>query len=157
MAAISALTATDIFVCVSVPRALTRNAWSLSQQNLAPTSSLFWVSALQHWNCNTLATWWEELTNWKRPWCWERQKAGVEGDNRGWDGWMASPAQWIWVLANSGSWWWTGRCGALQSMGSQRVEHHWATELNRVDFGLNFVKILCCCFVVFATFKSFNA
>ena len=53
-----------------------------------------------------------------------------EGDNRGWDGWMASPNQWTWVWVNSGSWWWTGRPGILQVMGSQRVGHDWATELN---------------------------
>ena len=71
----------------------------------------------------------EELTRWKRPWCWERLKAG-EGDDRGWDGWMASPTWWTWVWVNSGSWWWTGMPGVLQSMGSQRVRHDWATELN---------------------------
>ena len=53
-----------------------------------------------------------------------------EGDGRGWDGWMASPTQWIWVWAGSGSWWWTGKPGVLQSMGSQRVGYDWATELN---------------------------
>ena len=58
---------------------------------------------------NTLATWCEEMTHWKRPWCWERLKAGGEGDNRGWDGWMASPTQGTWVRVNSRSWWWTGR------------------------------------------------
>ena len=57
-------------------------------------------------------------------------KAWGEGDNRGWDGWMVSPTQWTWVWANSGSWWWTGKPGVLQSMGSQRVGHDWATELN---------------------------
>ena len=66
----------------------------------------------------------------KRPWCWERLKVGGERDNRGWDGWMASPTQWTWVWVNSRSWWWTGRPGVLQSMGSQRVRHNWATELN---------------------------
>ena len=55
---------------------------------------------------------------------------GGEGDDRGWDGWMASPTQWTWVWVNSGSWWWTGRPVMLQSMGSQRVRHEWATELN---------------------------
>ena len=60
------------------------------------------------WNSNTLATWCEELTHWKRPWCWERLKAGGEGDDRGWDGLMASPTQWTWVWVNSGSWWWKG-------------------------------------------------
>ena len=55
---------------------------------------------------------------------------GGEGDNRGWDGWMASPTQWTWVWVNSWSWWWTGKPGVLQSVGSQRVGHEWATELN---------------------------
>ena len=82
------------------------------------------------WNSNTLATWYKELTHLKRPWCWERLRAGAEGDDRGWDGWMVSPTQWTWVWVNSGSWWWTGRPGVLQSMGSQRVRHDWATELN---------------------------
>ena len=71
-----------------------------------------------------------ELTHLKRHWCWERLKAGGEGNNRGWDGWMASPTQWTWVWVNSGSWWWAGRPGILQSMGLQRVGHDWATELN---------------------------
>ena len=79
------------------------------------------------WNSNTLTTWCEELTHWKRPWCWERLKARGEGGNRGWEGWMASPAQWIRVWVNSASWWWTGKPGVLQSMGSQSVGHDWAT------------------------------
>ena len=62
--------------------------------------------------------------------CWEGLGAGGEGDDRGWDGWMASPTQWTWVWVNSGSWWWTGRPGVLQFMGLQRVGHDWATELN---------------------------
>ena len=70
----------------------------------------------------TLATWCEELIHLKRPWCWERLKARGEGDDRGWDGWMASATQWTWVWARSGRWWWTGRPGVLQSMGSQRVD-----------------------------------
>ena len=53
------------------------------------------------WSSNTLATWCEELTHWKRPWCWERLKAGGKGGNRGWGGWIASPAQWIWVWVNA--------------------------------------------------------
>ena len=61
----------------------------------------------------------EELTHLKRPWCWERLKAGGEGDNRGQDGWMASPAHWTWVWASSGRWWRTGKCDMLQSLGSQ--------------------------------------
>ena len=77
--------------------------------------------------------WCKELTHWKRPESWERLKAGGEGDDRGWDGWMASLNRWTWVWASSGSWWWTGRPGLLQSMGSQTVRRDWATELIRVN------------------------
>ena len=80
-----------------------------------------------------LATSCEKLTHWKRLWCWEGFGAGVEGDNRGWDGWMASLTWWTWVWVNSGSWWWTGRPGVLQFMGLQRVGHDRATELNWTD------------------------
>ena len=62
-----------------------------------------------------------------------------KGNDRGWDGWIASPTQWTWVWVNSGSWWWTGRPGVLRFMGSQRVEHnssYWATELNWIFFHL---------------------
>ena len=69
-------------------------------------------------------------SHWKRPWCWGRLKARGEGDDRGWDGWMASLTQWAWVWVDSGSWWWTGRPGVPWSMGSLIVRHEWATELN---------------------------
>ena len=82
---------------------------------------------------NTLATWCEELTHLKRPWCWARLRAGGEGDDREWDGCMESLTQWIWVWVDSGSWWWTGRPGVLWYMGSQRVGYDWATELNWTD------------------------
>ena len=65
-----------------------------------------------------------------RVWCWEGLRSGGEGDDRRWDGWMASLTQWTWVWVNSGSWWWTGRPGVLRFMGSQTVGHDWATELN---------------------------
>ena len=68
----------------------------------------------------------EELTHWKRLWCWEGLAARGEGDDRGWDGWMASLTRWTWVWVNSGSWWWTGRPGVLRFMGSQRAGHDWA-------------------------------
>ena len=76
-----------------------------------------------------LATSCEELTHWKRLWCWEGLGTGGEGDNRGWDGWMASPTRWTWVWVISGSWWWIGKPVMLQSMGLQRVGHDWVTEL----------------------------
>ena len=69
--------------------------------------------------------------HWQRPWCWERLKAGGEGDDRGWDGWMASLARWTQVWVSSGRWWRTKEPGVLQSMGLQRVGHDWATELQQ--------------------------
>ena len=89
---------------------------------------LLWKEWCWSWNSSALATSCEELTHWKRLWCWEGLRAGGEGDDRGWDGWMTSLTLWVWV--NSGSWWWTGRPGVLRFMGSQRVGHDWATELN---------------------------
>ena len=86
-----------------------------------------------------LATCCKELTHLKRPWCWERLKAGGKGDDRGWDGWMASVTRWTWVWVGSRSWWWTGRPGVLQSMGSQRFRHDWATGLNWTMCFLTFV------------------
>ena len=70
----------------------------------------------------------QELTHWL--WCWEGLAAGGEGDDRGWDGWMASSTRWTWVWVNYRCWWWTGRPGVLRFMGSQIVGHDWATELN---------------------------
>ena len=70
-----------------------------------------------------------ELTHWKRCWCWEGLGAGGEGDNRGWDGWMASPTRWTWVWVNPRRW--TGRPG------SQRVGHNWATELNWTELNIS--------------------
>ena len=78
---------------------------------------------------------------WKRPWCWEGFGAGGEGDDRGWDGWMALPTPGTWVWMNSGSWWRMGRPGVLWFMGSQRVRHDWATELNRL---MCITDSLCC-------------
>ena len=72
----------------------------------------------------------------KRMWFWERLKAGGDGDDRGWDGWMALPTQWTWVWVNSGSWWWRWRPGVLKSMRSQRVGHDWVTELNWTEYSL---------------------
>ena len=89
-----------------------------------------WKEWCWGWNSSTLATSCKGLTHWKRLWCWEGLGAEGEGDDPGWDGWLASPTQWTWVWVNSGSWWWTGRPGVLQFMGSQRVGHDWETELN---------------------------
>ena len=104
-------------------RRLLRVPWTARRSVL----NIHWKDWCWSWNSNTLPTWQKELSHWERPWCWERLKVG-EGDNRGWDGWMASLTWWTWVWASSEGWWWTGRPGVLQSMGSQRVRHNWATD-----------------------------
>ena len=75
--------------------------------------------------------------SWEKPWCWEGLQAGGEGDDRGWDGWMVSLSRWTWVWVDSRSWWWAGRPGVLQFMGSQRVGHDWVTELNSASTGFH--------------------
>ena len=100
----------------------------ISQSWRKSTLNVYWRAWCWSWNFNTLGTWCKEPTHWKRPWCWERLKAGGEGDDRGWDEWVTSLTQWTWVWANAGRWWWTGKPGMLQFMGSQRVRHNWATE-----------------------------
>ena len=93
-------------------RKLLRVPWTARRSNqsilkqISPEYSLeAWCWS---WNSNTLATCCEEPTHLKRPRCWERLKAGGEGDDSGWNDWMALPAQWTWVWVNSRSWWWTG-------------------------------------------------
>ena len=89
-----------------------------------------WKEWCWSWNSNTLATWCEELTDWKRSWCWERLKAGGEGDGRGKDGWVASLTQWTWVWASSRSWWWTGKPGvAVHGLSKSRT---WLRDWNEV-------------------------
>ena len=89
--------------------------------------NIHWKDWCWSWNCSTLATWCEELTHCKRPWCWERLKAGGEGEDRGWDGSMASPTWWTWVWASSVDG--QERLACCNPWGC-RVIHNWATELN---------------------------
>ena len=93
-----------------------------SQSWRKSTLNIHWKDWCCSWSSNTLVTWCEELILWKRPWCWERQKAEGEEGTRG-DGWMASLIQWIWVWAR---WWRTGKPGMLRPTGSQGV--NWGTE-----------------------------
>ena len=115
-------------------RRLMRVPWTArrSNQSILKEISLGYSSKdwCWRWNSNTLATWFEELTHWKSPWCWERLGAGGEGNDRGWDGWMVSLPQWTWLWVNSGSWWRTEKPSMLRFMGSKRIRHDWATELN---------------------------
>ena len=115
---------------------LLRVLWTARRSNQSILKEISPEYSLEEWcwNSSTLAAWCEELIHLKRPWCWERLKVGGEGDDREWDDWMASPTQWTWVWVNSRSWWWTGKPGVLQSMGSHRVRHScdW-TELTDKD------------------------
>ena len=115
-------------------RRLLRVLWTARRSVL----NIHWKDWCWSWNCNTLATWCEKLTHWKRPWCWERLNAG-EADDRGWDGWMPSPTRWTWVWANSRSWWWTGSPGVLSFMGSQSQTRlsNWTELMSRAGYHLN--------------------
>ena len=94
-------------------------------------SDIHWKDWCWNWSSNTLTTWCEELTNWKRPWCWERLKVGGEGDNRRWGGWMASPPWWTWVWASFRSWWWTGKLLGVSKSWTQLS--NWTTLSHREE------------------------
>ena len=118
-----------------VPWTARRTSQSILKEilsNIQEVLNIHWRVWYWSRSSNTLATWCEGPTYWKRPWFWERLKAGREGDDKGWDDWMASPTQWTWVWANSGRWWRTGRPGMLQSIGSQRVRHNCSTEQQQI-------------------------
>ena len=141
--------------------------WELDcEQSWAPKNWCFWTVVLEKtlglqgnptspfWRRSALGVLWKEtpilwpphVKSWLigKDWRWEGLGAGGEGNDRGWDGWMASPTRWMWVWANSGSWWWIGRPGMLRFMGLQRVRHDWAIELNWTEYGnsLNYFLIL---------------
>ena len=118
------LSATELW-CWSVPWTARRSNQSILKE-IGPGISLEGMKLNQ--NSRTLATSCKELIHWKRLWCWEGLGAGGEGDDRRWDGWMASLTWWTWAWVNSSSWWWTGRPGVLRFLGLQRVGHDWVTE-----------------------------
>ena len=115
-----------------------------------------WREWCWSWNSSTLATSWEELTHWKRIWWWEGLGAGGEGDDRGWDGWMASLTRWTWVWVNSGSlWWtgspglwWTGSCGSWGRKESDKTERlNWTDMEKQPEKGYLYLYIsesICC-------------
>ena len=103
-----------------------------SQSSRKSVLNFHWKNWCWSRNSSTLATWCKELTHLKRPWCWDRLRAGGEGDDRGWDGWMASLTQWTWIWASSRSWWWTGEPGVLQSRGLKESD---TTEQLNWTFG----------------------
>ena len=105
-----------------VPWTARRSNQSILKEISPGLEVLHWKDWCWSWNSNTLATSCEELTHWKRPWYWEGLGAGREGDDRGWEGWMASLTRWTWLWVNSGSWWWTGRPGVLRFMGHKESD-----------------------------------
>ena len=109
---------------------------STSPSSRRSVPGVHWKGWCWSWNSNILATWCEELTHWKRPWCWERLTAGGEGNDRGWDDWMASLTQWTWVWVDSGSWWWPRRPSVLWFMGCKELD---MTE--QLNWNWNSVKV----------------
>ena len=91
----------------------------ISQSYGKSTLNTHWKDWGWSWSSSILVIWFEQPTQWKSPWCWERLRAEGEKGIRGWDGWTASLTQWTWTWANSRRRWGTGKPGVLQSMGSQ--------------------------------------
>ena len=103
-----------------------------SQSQRKSVMNIHWKDWCWSWSSDSLATWCKGLTDWKRPWCWEKLKAGGEGDDRWWDGWMASLTQWTWVWVSSRSWWWTESLACCSPWGhkeSDMTERLNGTEL----------------------------
>ena len=117
-------------------RRLLRFPWTVrrSNQSILKWSVLgvHWKDWCWSWNSNTWATWREELIHLKRSWCWERLRAGGDGYDREWDGWMTSLTWWTWAWVNFRSWWWTGRPGVLRS---------WACKESDTTERLNWIEL----------------
>ena len=107
-------------------RRLLRVPWTARRSNQSILKEIYmnihWKDWCWSWNSSTLATWFEELTHLKIPWCWERLKAGGEVVDRQWDGWMASPTRWTCIWGNSVSCWWKGRPGVLLPWGHKKSD-----------------------------------
>ena len=119
-----------------VPWTARRSSQSILKE-ISPEYSLegLILYSVWSWNSNPLAKWCKELTHLKRPWCSEWLKAGGEGDDRWWDGWIVSPTWWTWVWASFRSWWWMGRPACCSPWGPKELDTteqlSW-TELNPV-------------------------
>ena len=120
-----------------------------------PFISLFCSYVWFSW-ANTLVTWCKEPTHWKRPWCWERLKAGGEADNRGKDGWMASPTGWTWVWASSGSWWRQGNLASCSPWLAESDTTEWLN--NNMIFFIFFWywASWICGLMLFTSFRKFS-
>ena len=126
------LTASNDSKCSLAGSHLTQTSVSIIigfRPHLKSVLNIHWKDWCWSWSSNTLATWCEEVTHWKRPWCWERLKARGEGDARGWDGWMASLTQWTWIWASSRSWWWQAWCAAVHGVAKSWTQLSYGSEL----------------------------
>ena len=112
----------ELYLIWTLSEGLLRVPWTEGDQTSQSSRNIHWEDWWWSWSVNTLATWCKEPTHWKRPWYWERLRAGGEVGNRGWDDWMASPVQWTWVWENSGRWWRTEKTGALHFMNGKESD-----------------------------------
>ena len=111
------------FSCkISLLKYLSLSEFSKTKENLLKIICIFIGRTDAEAEAPVLSIWCEEPTHWKRPWCWERLRAGGKGDDRGWDNWMASPTQWTWVWANFMNWWRTRKPGVLCSWGHRESD-----------------------------------
>ena len=118
-------------------KSLGQQGHQTSQSSGRSTLNIHWKDWCWSWSSSILVFWCEQMPHWKSPWCWERSGAErVEGIRR-WDGWKASPMSLAWTWANSRRWCGIGKHSMLQSMGSQRVGHDWATEQQQQQCGGN--------------------
>ena len=115
---------------LKVPWTARRSTQPILKETNPETHQKDWCGS---WSSNISATWCKELTHWERSWCWGRLKAGRQGDDRGWDGGMASPVQWTRILANSRRQWRIEEPGVLRSVASKRVRHDLVTEQQHIS------------------------
>ena len=112
-------------------KSLGQQEYQISQSQWKSTLTTYWKDWCWSWNSFILVIWYKQLFHWKSSWCWERLRAERREGIRGWDGFISSSMQWIWIWANFVRWWGTDRPGVLQPMGLQRVRHDW--PLNNID------------------------
>ena len=135
------------FRTVVLEKALESHLGYKEIQSVHPKGNQSWIFiCCWSWNSNTLTIWCEELTHWKRPWCWERLKVGGEGDDREWDGWKASLTRWTWVWVNYGNWWWTERPGVGLVCCSpwSHKESTWLRDWTEYQRGMYLVDLILC-------------
>ena len=125
-------------------RRLLRVPWTARRSNQSiPKGDQSWMFiGRTDVEAETPVLWPPDEKSWliEKTWCWERLRAGGEGDNRGWDSWIASPTWWTWIWVDSRNWWWTQAwCAAVH--GVTKFRHTWVTELNWTEFTCAFLRV----------------